>query len=305
MFLKSSFKDAKINAKFNIVLILVFIIGILLSGITLQQALQQRAETEIASKATMLMQTMNAVRNYTQDRVNPLLKERIYTEEIFPPAAIPTFSVREVFEYFRSDPGYGSFFYKDAAPNPINLRDKADEFETQLVEEFREQRFLEKKGWRNLPSGKVFFIAQPFVLREQRCLECHTTPDRAPRSLVNSYGAQNGFGWQLNDVVAAQVVYVPAEEVFTSARRTSVKVLIIVVSTLITTIVLTNLLLKRVVIRRIQKIAKTAQAVSTGEMVVDLEEDAKDEIGLLSISFNRMKSSLEVAMRLLNQRKGG
>lgn len=303
MFLKNFFKNAKINAKFNAVLIFVLMIGILLSGVALQQALEQRAAAEVASKATILMQTMNAIRNYTQDQVNPLLRSRIDTASIFTPPAIPTYAVREVFEYFRSEPGYENFLYKDAAPNPINPRDKADTFETQLVEAFRQHKLSEKQGWRDFPTGKVFYIARPFILKEKRCLECHTTPDRAPKSLVNTYGAQNGFGWNLNEVVAAQVVYVPAEEIFTKARNALFNPLIIVISTLITTIILINLLLKHIVIHRIRKIAKTAQAVSTGETAADLVEDDKDEIGSLSVAFNRMKASLEVAMRLLSQRK--
>ncbi len=66
---------------------------------------------------------------------------------------------------------------------------------------------------------------------------------------------------------------------------------------------LINFLLKYTVIQRIQKIAKTAQAVSLGDIKADFREDSKDEIGILVIAFNRMKSSIQVAMKLLNQRK--
>ena len=61
--------------------------------------------------------------------------------------------------------------------------------------------------------------------------------------------------------------------------------------------------MKRFVIQRIQKIARTAQAVSRGDMKADFEENSRDEIGLLVIAFNRMKYSVEVAMKLLNKRK--
>lgn len=303
MFFKTRFQNLKIGTKFNLFVIIIFIVGILLSGLTFWKTLEHRAEAEVSSKALVLIETVNAVRNYTQDRINPLLKERIETESEFTPEAIPTFAAREVFEYFRNNPDYDRFIFKDAAPNPINLRDRSDEFETELVKEFQERGSEQKTGWREFYEGKVFYVARPFVMKKQRCLECHSTPDKAPQSLLATYGSENGFGWKLNQIVAAQVVYVPAAEIFASVRRSFVATLGILAATFIIIIFSLNFLLKRFVIRRIQKIARTAQAVSRGDLKADFEENSHDEIGLLVIAFNRMKYSVEVAMKLLSNRK--
>ena len=303
MFFQTYCKNTKISTKFNFFVILIFIIGILLSGSTFWMALEQRAEAEVSSKALGLMETINGVRNYTQDRINPLLKERLETESKFTPEAIPTFSAREVFEYFRKNSGYESFIFKDAAPNPTNLRDQADKFETKLVKEFQDRPTSQKNGWRDFAFGKAFYTARPFALTKPSCLECHSTPDNAPKSLLTTYGTKNGFGWKLNDIVAAQIVYVPAEEILRSVRRSFMITLGILIGTFLLIVLLINFLLKRTVIQRIQKIAKTAQAVSRGDLKADFEEDSKDEIGILVIAFNRMKSSVEVAMKLLNQRE--
>ncbi|HEY9768672.1 MAG TPA: DUF3365 domain-containing protein [Coleofasciculaceae cyanobacterium] len=303
MFFKTRFQNIKISTKFNLFVIIIFIIGILLSGLTFWGTLKHRAEAEVSSKALVLMETVNGVRNYTQDRVNPLLKERIETESKFTPEAIPTYAAREVFEYFRKNPDYAQFIYKDAAPNPTNLRDRADEFETKLVEQFQEQGSLQKSGWREFYEGDVFYVARPFTLKKQSCLKCHSTPSKAPQSLLTTYGTENGFGWELNQIVAAQVVYVPAEEILASVRRSFVTTLGILAATFIVIIFWLNFFLKRFVILRIQKIARTAQAISRGDLKADFAEDSKDEIGLLVIAFNRMRSSIEVAMKLLNQKK--
>ena len=303
MFLKTYFQNTKISTKFNLLVILMFIIGIFISGLAFWKTLEHRAEAEVSSKALIVMETINGVRNYTQDRVRPLLKERIETETKFTPETVPNFAAREVFEYFRKNPDYARYLYKDAAPNPTNLRDRADEFETNLVEEFQEQGSLQKSGWREFYEGDVFYVARPFVLKKQSCLECHSTPSKAPQSLLATYGTENGFGWELNQIVAAQVVYVPADEIFASVRRSFVSTLGILAATFIVIIFALNFLLKRFVIRRIQKIARTAQAVSRGDLEADFQEDSKDEIGLLVIAFNRMRSSIEVAMKLLNQKK--
>ena len=303
MFLKTYFQNSKISTKFNLLVILMFIIGIFLSGSAFWGTLEQRAKAEVSSKALIIIETINGVRNYTQDRVRPLLKERIETETKFTPETVPNFAAREVFEYFRKHPDYARYLYKDAAPNPTNLRDRADEFETKLVEEFQEQGSLQKSGWREFYEGEVFYVARPLSLEKQSCLECHSTPSRAPQSLLATYGTENGFGWELNQIVAAQIVYVPADEIFASVRRSFVTTLGILAATFIVIIFALNFLLKRFVIRRIQKIARTAQAVSRGDLEADFQEDSKDEIGLLVIAFNRMRSSVEVAMKLLNQKK--
>ena len=304
MFLKTYLRNTKINTKFNLFVILMFTIGIFLSGSTFWGVLEHRAEVEVSSKALIVIETINGVRNYTQDRVRPLLKERIETETEFTPETVPNFAAREVFEYFRKNPDYVQYLYKDATPNPTNLRDRADEFETKLVEEFREDgEFLQKSGWREFYQGKVFYVARPLSLEKQSCLECHSTPDQAPQSLLATYGTENGFGWELNQVVAAQIVYIPAKEILKSVRRSFATTIGILAATFVMIILALNFLLKRFVIGRIQKIARTAQAISHGDLKADFEDDSQDEIGLLVIAFNRMRSSVVIAIRRLNENR--
>ena len=305
MYLKNYFLNTKISTKFNLFVVLMFVIGIFLSSLTFWRILEHRAEAEVTSKALVLMETVNAVRNYTQDRVNPLLKERIETKTEFTPEAIPTFAAREVFDYFRKNQDYAQYLYKDAAPNPTNPRDLANKFETELVDEFQEQGSLQQKsGWYNeFYEGEVFYVARPFILTKQSCLECHSTPRKAPQSLLTSYGTEGGFGWELDRVVATQIVYVPAEEIFASVRRSFVTTLVILAATFIMIIFGLNFLLKRFVIRRIQKIVRTAQAVSGGDLDANFEENSRDEIGLLATAFDRMRDSVVIAIKRLNRNR--
>ncbi len=297
------FNNIKINAKFNTLLIFAFIIGIILSGITLSNILYQRAQYEITIQAELLMQTMNSLRFYTQDHVNPLLKPQLATASKFIPEAIPTFSVREVSLYLSKNTGYKDFHYKDAALNPTNPRDQADDFETKLVNEFKSKPLLpELTGFRSTPDGNKFYTARPFVVKEKRCLECHSHPDIAPKSLIATYG-KRGFGWKLNEIIAAQIVYVPSDEVFDNAISSFVKMMSLVITIFIAVILLINFLLKKVVIVRIKNIANTANVISKGDMSSNFQEDSKDEIGLLAIAFERMRASLLIAMDLLNHKQ--
>ncbi|MEH2301267.1 MAG: DUF3365 domain-containing protein [Nostoc sp.] len=294
-------KNLKIGAKFNLLLILVFIVSIVGSGVALSSVLQGRAQNEVAAQAQTLIQIVNGVRDYTQNRIVPLLEPRLDINPTFMPEVVPTFSSKEVFENFRKKPEYKNFFHKDATLNPTNLADKADSFETQLVERFRnEPNTQEITGFRTLSEGEVFYIAQPLKITQQQCLRCHNTPDQAPKSQLVTYGSENGFGWKLNQIVSAQIISVPSQEIFANAKRTWILIMGILITIFALILFLINFLIKKYVIQRIRKIEKIAQKVSVGDMSADFEESSNDEIGGLAEAFNRMKASLKIALEMLN-----
>jgi HAMP domain-containing protein len=299
-----SLKKLKLGAKFNVLLAGAFLIGLLLSSLALSQVLENRARGEVTTKALILIQSMNSVRDYTSTKIQPLLKSRLETEPTFIAETVPAFSATEVFQRFRENNEYKDFFYKEATLNPTNPRDKADVFETSLVERFqKEPNTKELSGFRDLPGGQVYYIARPLSVGKESCLQCHSTPDKAPKSQIATYGDAGGFGWKLNDIVATQIIAVPAGEVINNAWRSLLLVMAILTAVFIALALLINTLLRRSVIRPIRRISNAAEAVSMGQMDMEFEQDTQDEIGALAAAFNRMKSSLEISMNLLNKRK--
>ncbi len=294
----------KIGTKLNLLLTLVFVSSILISGAALSRVLQQNVQDEVTSKALSLMQLVNSVRDYTDIHVTPLLRpsSSLETKQKFIPESVPSFAVREVFENLRNHKEYANFLYKDATLNPTNLRDKADEFETNLIERFRQEPGVETlSGFRTLFGENLFYSARPFVITNQSCLRCHSTPEAAPKSQLATYGTLNGFGWNLNEIFATQIIYVPASKVYFSAHQIFSVVLGVLIIVFATVILIVNLLLRMTVIQPIRKMAKIAQDVSSGDMSSDFGKPSNDEIGILAGAFNRMKSSFEIALNLLNQ----
>jgi len=297
-------KNFKIETKFNWILTLVFIGSIFLGGAVLSSVLQQKAEDEVTSDAMLLIQTMSSVRNYTDSHIDPLLEPRVDTEPVFTPELVPAYSAIEIFEDLRKNERYKDFFYREPTLNPSNLRDKPDSFETKLVERFiNEPGTKEISGFRNLPEGKVFYLARPLTVTKESCLRCHSTPAAAPKTQLATYGTENGFGWKLNQIIAAQMITVPADKVFANARQSLYLFMGILIGIFALVVFLINFLLKRSVIQPIRKMAKMAQEVSTGKISSDFPQKSNDEIGVLAAAFNRMKSSLEIALNLLNQQK--
>jgi HAMP domain-containing protein len=292
----------KLGAKFNLVLLLIFIVGVAVSGGALSQVLQKNAQNQVTSKALVLLETMNSIRNYTSTEVNPELADKLETEAEFLPQTVPAYSARQVFEDLIKKKDYKNFFYREATLNPTNSRDQADEFETKIVNQFRDKTLVEEtRGFRSSDSGELFYVARPLSISKESCLRCHSTPDKAPRSQIRSYGDKKGFGWQLNEIVAAQIIYIPANDVFQAAREVSFLIVGIVALMFGLAILLVNLLLRQSVIKPLTKISQTAKEVSTGNLEAEFKHESNDEIGLLATAFNRMKVSLKMAMDMLNQ----
>lgn len=294
-------KNLKLGAKLNILLIGIFLIILLTSSIALSIILDNNAKWVVGSKAFMLMESMSAVREYTDVQITPELSARLETEDRFLPQTFPGYAAREVFDNFRKREQFREFFYKEAALNPTNLRDKADKFETEIIKEFRKRRDIkELTGFRSLPGGDIFYVARPHIVTGVNCLRCHSTPDAAPKSQILTYGSENGFGWKFNDVVGARIITTPASEVFDAAQHLKLVVIGILSGFLLLTMLLINLFLKRSITKPLQKMAQLSKQVSTGDLEGEFKHPVNDEIGILAASLNRMKVSLEMALNMLD-----
>ncbi len=294
-------KNLNITTKLNFILVTIAIITILLSGGVLSFILSQNAERVVTDQALILMETMSAVRNYTSTKVNPELASRLETDEQFLPQTVPAYSAREVFENFRNEGGYRDFFYKEATLNPTNLRDKADQFEAEIIDQFRDNEQLKQtSGFRSFSSGDVFYIARPLEVSKESCLRCHSNPSAAPKSLLTTYGKENGFNWKLHEIVGAQKILVPANSIFESARKLQISVTGILIACLFLAIILFNFFLKFTVTTPLKKMAQLAQRISTGDLSQEFTHPFNDEMGILAASLNRMKVSLDIAMEMLN-----
>jgi protein-histidine pros-kinase len=146
------------------------------------------------------------------------------------------------------------------------------------------------------------YLARPIRITNPGCLTCHSTPDKAPQAMLASYGTANGFGWQLDEVVGAQVVSVPMDVPIAHAQRAFVTFMTTLVGVFLVIIVALNIMLRRIVINPVTRMATIADDVSTGKAgTPEFAVDGDDEIATLSRSFTRMRRSLEKAISMLRQ----
>jgi methyl-accepting chemotaxis protein len=278
----------------------IFVAAILGSWALFSPLLQRHAEDEIAYRATLLMETLNAVRTYTSQHVNPLLAERLQSEDQFISQSVPAFSAATVFQNFQGKEGYENFRYKEAAPNPTNPRDLADPFEAQLVSTFRgDSSIHELSGFTMRDGEQVFYIARPMSVSAESCLACHSDPQTAPASLINTYGTGGGFGWQLGEIIAAQTIYLPASDVFQQAQNAVTLVMGTIVLIFAVVIVMTNVALRRQVIRPIVRIARLAQLIGGDKLTPAAPELAT--VNAIATRTDEFGHTAKVIQRMANE----
>src|SRR5215831_14870550 len=126
----------------------------------------------------------------------------------FHPQSVPAFAATEIFGYLREK--FPDYFYKESTLNPTNPRNRATDWEADLVNQFRAGSLqTEFIGTRETPTGPSLFLARAIKVNNASCLQCHSTPDKAPPEMIKLYGSANGFSWKLDDIIGAQIVSVP------------------------------------------------------------------------------------------------
>jgi HAMP domain-containing protein len=150
--------------------------------------------------------------------------------------------------------------------------------------------------------GKMLYIARPIQIKDAACLACHSVPSAAPASMIKLYGESNGFGWKHMEVVGAQVVSVPMSLPIKNANDAFMVFMSSLAGIFVVTFIVLNIMLSMLVIRPISRMSAAADKVSSGDFDVPEFGKTKDEIGMLGTSFNRMRRSLQKALKLIEKK---
>ena len=283
--------------KFNLALIAIFVVGFALASLVSYKVLHANAREEVLQNARIMMEAASSSRNYTNTQIKPLLETQLKYK--FLPQSVPDFAATEQFNDLRKK--YPEYAYKEATLNPTNPRDHATDWEVDVVNQFRQVATrTEAVGERDTPDGRSLYLARPIQITDPACLPCHSTPDAAPKTLIEAYGTANGFGWQLNDIIGAQIVTLPLAVPVQRASYTFKVFLISLGVIFLFTMIALNLMLYGIVIRRVKRLARLADEVSLGNLEAgEFRTKTHDEIGVLTEALGRMKTSMVQALKML------
>jgi HAMP domain-containing protein len=283
--------------RINLALALAFALAALAVGWACSSMLQANAKRESLREAGLMMDSALSMRAYTSEEIVPLLNAQMSKE--FLPQSVPSYAATQNFLKLRDH--HPEYAYREATLNPTNLRDRAGDWETDIVQQFRNDAHTgEVVGERDTPMGRSLYLARP-IRAEPKCLVCHSTPAAAPASLLARYGSNNGFGWQPHEVIGAQVVSVPLAMATANADRILHSVMSAIVAILAAAVLIVNAVLYFAVVRPVRRMARVADEVSLGNVSAgEFPAGGSTELVDLARSFNRMRTSLAKALKLLD-----
>ncbi|HLY78745.1 MAG TPA: DUF3365 domain-containing protein [Caulobacteraceae bacterium] len=286
----------KLQTKFNLALSAAFVVGLVLAAGFALKISNDAARRDVLHEAALMASEGEGASRYTDQEVDPLLAK---TGTGFAPQSIPFLAAQDQFRRVQKD--WPDYSYKDAALNPTDPADKAADWEAALINRFRADPNLKRVvSQRDTPTGPILSLSKPIRITDPTCLQCHSTPDKAPPGMVALYGTAGGFGWKLNEAVGAQIVSVPMSVALARAQKSFLFFLGGLSLVFLITMVALNVLLRQMVVRPAREIAHMADEVSLGKAdVPEYTPKGKDEIASLAESFNRMRRSLANAMKLL------
>jgi methyl-accepting chemotaxis protein len=286
-----------LRLKFNLVLLAVFGLGLLASGYLSYTLLERNARDEVSHHAGLMMEAALAIRGYTIEQVRPQLDLQLM--RVFLPQSVPAYAATETLTALRKK--YADYTYKEATINPTNPRNRAGDWENDIIRIFRDKPDTsEVVGERDTPTGRALYIARPIQIKNPACLTCHSTPEAAPATMLKLYGTANGFGWKSNEIVGAQIVSVPMAVPIGNARRAFLTFMGSLAAVFALAFVALNIMLTRIIVRPVARMSEAADHISVGNFEVpEFAESGRDEIAQLGRAFNRMRRSLQTAMKMI------
>lgn len=292
----------KLLAKFNLILLVIFVAGGLLISHLAYSFLIGNARREVLQQARLMLASAQSVRDYTASDLSPLLQQNPRHRLRFLSETIPFYGATTTFNSLRkNNPDYIDYLYRETALNPTNLEDRASDWEADVINELRNHGEPQITSERSTPAGPSLYIANPIKVSSD-CLECHGVPSAAPKAMLAVYGSANGFGWKVDEIVGAQIVSVPMAVPIEIANRAYHQLLVYLVLTLIGAILALDTAVYFFVIRPLKTVSATADRVSRGEKnVPPIKVKGRDEIATVASSFNRMQLSLAKALKMIEE----
>ena len=287
-----------LRLKFNLVLLAVFGLGLLVSGYLSYTLLERNARDEVTRNAGLMMEAALAIRTYTIEQVRPHLELQLM--RVFLPQSVPAYAATETLNTMRKN--HPDYSYKEATINPTNPRNRAGDWENDVIRIFRDRPDTDELiGERDTPTGRALYIARPIQIKNPACLSCHSVPEAAPATMLKLYGTANGFGWKPNEIVGAQIVSVPMSLPIENARRAFLTFMGSLAAVFALAFVALNLMLTWIIVRPVARMSSAADQVSVGNFEVpEFAEAGRDEVAQLGRAFNRMRRSLQTAMKMMD-----
>ncbi|MBA2882723.1 PAS domain S-box-containing protein [Desulfosalsimonas propionicica] len=257
-------------------------------------ALRNIVIDDVYKNTEIFIGTASATRNYVKDVLRPHMVELLSPEAFVPEAMSTSFVSREVLNGLRDR--FPDFSYKRAAHNPKNPVNMADSFEMEKLRWFGNHP--ETDEWHGIieKDNRSFFTRMKAIYAEAQCLKCHGRPGEAPDALKEIYGSENGYDFNVGDVVAADTIYIPVDVSFFKIKETAWLMFVVAATALFSLLGLFILLFNRTVVTDLKGVLTRFKTLSGHELAEPrLEYNGQsDELEQVKWAFEDVASDLKV-----------
>jgi methyl-accepting chemotaxis protein len=295
-------KSGSISGMMVKIMAVTFIATTIAIGILLYVQARSDATQEAERKIKDMLLEQKAAQDYINKYQKPAiakLKEegKLYKEYFSPEVLSGSFLARSSHEFYniqRKDHGLQEVYYKLAANNPRNPINKADQFELGLIEQFNSNKDLKEFKQVVTENGSSFlYYALPFTTNTADCMYCHSTPDVAPKDLVDRYGDKGGFGEKVGTIRAIFSIKAPLDPEIAQANKSFVKFGGVMFGIFLVLFSAGGWILQRKITKPIVDTSNTMAEISKSlDFTRELEVQGNDEISRMQEGFNQLMTKM-------------
>lgn len=188
---------------------------------------EQLAMKDAKHEVTSILRTTKALRHYVEETQKPIIyklqdKGNLSKDYFDPKILSSSFIASKMHERYKKieyELGNKPYQYKLAATNPRSPKNKADEFETEILNKYRNQEINEFSKIIEENGQKYFFSAIPIGANKESCMKCHGDPKDAPKDMIDIYGDKDGFFEKVGDIRAIISLKIPVSNILETHRN--------------------------------------------------------------------------------------
>ncbi|MFK5881058.1 MAG: DUF3365 domain-containing protein [Sulfurospirillum sp.] len=281
----------KINLRISaILLILLYITMVGFFYNFYQHLVIKDAKQEVVN----ILNTTKTIRSYIENIQKPVIynlkkKGKLYKDFFDSRIMSSTYIVNTIHHMYTNSQKLKNkipYKFKLAATNPRNPINRANDFEKRILEKFRKKKIKEFSTILKENGKNYFYVAVPIERNKKSCMKCHSTPNIAPKELIQMYGDKAGFYEKTGDLRAIISLKIPLSHIVS----THIKDFLITISIALIVFIIFYIFLY-IIYKKNQKLQARQDLLllnqnklaSMGEMIGNIAHQWKQPLAQLSI----------------------
>ncbi len=269
----------------------------------IRTASMEHVEDSITTQAALGLEFELAIQEYTDEMLRWKRKKPNARDDFLCETMPTPYIARKIFDKVKRN--FSDYMIKFSANNPHNPANKAGPDELWVIDWFRRNAGVARWSGKRRIDGVEYHTFISVRRIEQRCLQCHGSPENAPKALRDRYPGRGGFYHKLGDVAGMDIVGIPLGKM-NAAMLSDVKTHLLATAIWLAVMFGAILIMFRyIVAKRLLGITRHFREafLHAGEGPIGpLPVRGQDEISILAQSYNALAARLQASHESLEER---